>query len=543
MTPSRNVECALSSREGMGDKKTILFPSLLFAILFLLITITGYFQINVIEKNIENLLRGEGEIVYTHIRREIDINLEYLDLLEKSPTIITPNFLNAMISDEAILEDLYNLFSNMQTVDAGNIPLSNFVLIDPNGDVIFKKGDFTIPPASLKILLTKKQDTVLKMPTHKDPTLVMGIWVKGRIVFFSIDGQELDALRKKFVIKDILEREEQRFNVVGIKIYDEKGSPYLTITGEKANTFVLSKPLDSRFLPKYRMEVFISKQLADDTLQRTTFSFIIILIFLAISGAISTFAIFILKRKHEKKVEEMEKELALKERLVSLGKLASGMAHEIRNPLNAISLSVQRLKREFSPAAEKRQEYDQFLDIVRSELIRVDRIVEEFLLSTKANIPFSQEKLYTIVEEVLMIIREKAASRNVDVRNNIHPDIIVESQKDRLKQAFYNIIVNGVEAMQTSGVIELSTEKHGGMVDVVIKDSGVGIKEEEKDKIFEYYFTTKDKGIGLGLPISYIIIKDHNGDIKVSSEEGAGTTFVITLPLKQPVKEKGSKNG
>jgi signal transduction histidine kinase len=527
----------------MGDKRTVLFPLLLFGILFLLITTTGYFQVSIIKENIENLLRGESEIVYTHIRREIDINLEYLDLLEKSPAIITPNFLNAMVSDEAILEDIYNLFSAAENADAGNIPLSNFAVIDPDGNVVFKKGNFTIPRASLKTLLMKKQDTVLKMPAHKDRALVMGMWVKGRIVFFSIDERELDALRKKFIIRDILEREERRFNVVGIKIYDEKGSPYLTIIDDKEKAFVLSKPLDSRFLPKYRMEVFISKGLADDTVKRTTFSFIIILICLAVSGAISTFVIFVLERKHGKKMEELEKEMALKERLVSLGRLASGMAHEIRNPLNAISLSVQRLKREFSPAAEKKKEYDQFLDIVRSELTRVDKIVEEFLLSTKANIPFSQENLYAIVEEVLMIIREKAASRNVDIRNNINTDIIVESQKDKLKQAFYNIIVNGVEAIQSKGVIELSTERHGSVVDVVIKDTGVGIKKEEKDKIFEYYFTTKDKGIGVGLPISYIIIKDHNGDIKVSSEEGRGATFVITLPLKQPLKEKGGKDG
>ncbi len=527
----------------MGDKKTILFPSLLFAILFLLIAITGYFQIGIIKDNIENLLRGEGEIIYTHIRREIDINLEYLDLLEKSPAIITPNFLNAMVSDEAILEDLYNLFSNTETADAGTIPLSNFAIIDPNGDVIFRKGDFTIPPASLKTLLGKEQDTVLKMPANKDPALVMGMWAKGRVVFFRIGRQELDGLRKKFVIKDVLEREERRFNVVGITIYDEKASPYLTIYGEKGKAFMFSKPLDSHFLPGHRMEVLISRELADDTLRRTTLSFIITLIFLAGSGAIGTFVIFILERRHEKKVEEMEKKLALRERLVSLGRLASGMAHEIRNPLNAISLSVQRLKREFSPAEEKRKEYDQFLDIVRNELTRVDRIVEEFLLSTKANIPFSQEKLYTIVEEVLMVIKEKAASRNVELRNNVHADIIVESQKDRLKQAFYNIIVNGVEAVQSKGVVELCTEKHGGAVDVIIKDSGAGIKEEERGRIFEYYFTTKDKGIGLGLPISYIIIKDHNGDVKVSSEEGAGTTFVITLPLKHDTEEKGSGNG
>jgi len=131
----------------------------------------------------------------------------------------------------------------------------------------------------------------------------------------------------------------------------------------------------------------------------------------------------------------------------------------------------------------------------------------------------------------------------VELRNNVHADIIVESQKDRLKQAFYNIIVNGVEAVQSKGVVELCTEKHGGAVDVIIKDSGAGIKEEERGRIFEYYFTTKDKGIGLGLPISYIIIKDHNGDVKVSSEEGAGTTFVITLPLKHDTEEKGSGNG
>jgi len=236
----------------MGDKKTILFPSLLFAILFLLIAITGYFQIGIIKDNIENLLRGEGEIIYTHIRREIDINLEYLDLLEKSPAIITPNFLNAMVSDEAILEDLYNLFSNTETADAGTIPLSNFAIIDPNGDVIFRKGDFTIPPASLKTLLGKEQDTVLKMPANKDPALVMGMWAKGRVVFFRIGRQELDGLRKKFVIKDVLEREERRFNVVGITIYDEKASPYLTIYGEKGKAFMFSKPLDSHFLPGHR---------------------------------------------------------------------------------------------------------------------------------------------------------------------------------------------------------------------------------------------------------------------------------------------------
>ena len=262
-------------------------------------------------------------------------------------------------------------------------------------------------------------------------------------------------------------------------------------------------------------------------------SFVFILVLLALSGALSTFAIFTLERKHEKKVKEMEKELELKERLVSLGKLASGMAHEIRNPLNAISLSVQRLKREFVPEEEKKTEYLTFLDIMRSELVRVDRIVEEFLLSTRAHAPFMNENLYNILDEVLTIVGEKAASREITIVNKVDRKTVVESQKDRLKQAFYNIILNGVEAIGQKGSLEIWMRKKDNAVDIYIKDSGCGIKEEELHKIFEYHYTTKDKGMGLGLPISYMIVKDHGGELRVENGKGQGTTFIITLPVKQ----------
>jgi signal transduction histidine kinase len=262
-------------------------------------------------------------------------------------------------------------------------------------------------------------------------------------------------------------------------------------------------------------------------------SFVFILVLLLLSGALGTFAIFTLERKHEKKVSEMEKELELKERLVSLGKLASGMAHEIRNPLNAISLSVQRLKREFLPEEEKKVEYLTFLDIMRSELVRVDRIVEEFLQSTRAHAPFMNENLYNIFDEVLTIIKEKAASREVVIVNTIDKQIVIESQRDRLKQAFYNIILNGIEAIGQKGSIEIWMKEKDTVVDIYIKDSGCGIKEEELHKIFEYHYTTKDKGMGLGLPISYMIIKDHGGDMHIESGRGQGTTFILTLPVKQ----------
>jgi signal transduction histidine kinase len=116
--------------------------------------------------------------------------------------------------------------------------------------------------------------------------------------------------------------------------------------------------------------------------------------------------------------------------------------------------------------------------------------------------------------------------------------IVIESQKDRLKQSFYNIILNGIEAIGQKGLIEIWTKTKDGFVDICIKDSGGGIKEAELHKIFEYYYTTKDKGIGLGLPISYMIVRDHGGDIKATSAEGHGTNFIITLPVRQKTISK-----
>ena len=517
----------------MTDKKNFIFPSLLFAILFFLLIATGFLQIRIIKNNVEDLLKGEGEIVYNHIKREIDINFEYVSLLEKSPAIVTPSFLDIMISDEAIVEDLYNLMSTTESSRIGNLPLKNYTVLDMKGSIIARKGELQVSDAELRSLITKKRETILKMPTSKDKSLFMGMRIQDRIFFFKVDDQEMEFLRKKSVLQDILDREEKQFNVVGIHVYDQKGMPFIAQDGESVEAFVLSRPLDSQFLPGYTIEILISKALARDTLKRTTMSFVFILVLLALSGALSTFAIFTLERKHEKKVKEMEKELELKERLVSLGKLASGMAHEIRNPLNAISLSVQRLKREFVPEEEKKTEYLTFLDIMRSELVRVDRIVEEFLLSTRAHAPFMNENLYNILDEVLTIVGEKAASREITIVNKVDRKTVVESQKDRLKQAFYNIILNGVEAIGQKGSLEIWMRKKDNAVDIYIKDSGCGIKEEELHKIFEYHYTTKDKGMGLGLPISYMIVKDHGGELRVENGKGQGTTFIITLPVKQ----------
>lgn len=518
----------------MGDKKTFVFPSLLFAILFFLIAITGYFQIRIINKNIEALLKNEGEIIFNHLKREIDINLEYLNLIEKSPSIVTPDFLNLMVYEESIIDDLYNLFNDLDLLNVERIPLKNFMITDRSGKIVARKGSIGISTSFIRSFQSDEEKTFIKTQGDNDKFLIMGIKIRNSTIIFSLDEDELNMLRQKLTIREIVEAETKRFNIAVINLYDEKGAPYLFSGGNSQETYVVSRNLDSKFLPGFTVEILVSKDLARDISKKTTINFLFILMLLAISGAVSTYSIFLLERRHGRRVREFEKELEMKERLVSLGKLASGMAHEIRNPLNAMSISIQRLKREFEPAEDKKEEYNKFIDIMRKELLRIDRIVEEFLLSTKSSTPFIPENLYDIFEEVVIILREKATSREIDITvDKTGKDIMIQSQKERLKQAFYNIILNGIEAIENGGSINIKATSKERDVDIIIEDTGPGIKGADLPRIFEYYYTTKDKGIGLGLPISYMIIRDHGGDIRASSTPGKGTKFLINLPIEQ----------
>lgn len=517
----------------VGDKRKVLFPLLLFAILFTLIAITGFIQITIIRQNIEGLLRDEAEILFKSISREIDVNTEYLDLLERSPSLITPTFLNLMAYDEAIVEDLYLRIRDKDPASEW-IPVSSLLLTDSRGNPITRRGSIRVPRTYIEAFTRRNEQTVVRMPTQTDPTLFVGMRMgDGRLLFFDLDAGELDALRNKFILKTILDSEGKRLNIAGINVYDPKGKPYLGSGDQPKDVLVFRKPLESKDFQGYTVEILVSRALAHDTFRRTSFSFVVLLMLLLAGGAAGIWIIFMLERRHASRLAAMEKDMERKERLVSLGKLSSGMAHEIRNPLNAISISIQRLKREFAPEPEKQEEYFRFIDIVRAELLRVNRIVEDFLLSTRAQAPREQEKVYTIVDEVTTILREKAQEKGIQLVNRVDGSLVIECQKERLKQAFYNLILNAIEAIGQNGTVQVSAQVHDATARIIIHDNGPGIAPEILAKIFEYYYTTKDKGIGIGLPISYMVVKDHGGDIQVTSEQGKGTTFTVSLPLEK----------
>ncbi len=515
----------------MGDKRAVVAFPLFFAFFLILVTLAGFFQIRIIRGNIERQLTGEAEVIFSHIEREIDLNLDYLALLDRSPALITPYFYNIMSFDESIIDDIDTALTELSEQGLNSLPYANLVEYDISGKPLASKGKPNIPGDILRKLRSGGRQTVIRMPTRHDRGLLFGKRFDRRIIVVRIGPGDLEVLRRKVILKDIVDREGKRFNIDAIRIYDEKGRIFAGSKDEpKRGTFILDRGLSSKLLPGYHMQIFVLRDLARDTIQRSSLSFILILAVLFITGAGSIYAFFVMERTYSKKVKEMERELEMKERLVSLGKLASGMAHEIRNPLNAIGLSVQRLKREFAPGEEKKDEYLTFLDIIRKELTRVNGIVEEFLQSTRAQAPFSKESLRDLIEEVIIIVGEKASSKGIFIENATDTGIIIDCQRDRLKQAFYNIIINAIESMPGGGSIAVNVRQKDANLEISVKDSGPGISDEALGRIFEYYYTTKDKGMGLGLPISYMILKDHGGDIKVTSAEGQGTTFTIVLP-------------
>jgi PAS domain S-box-containing protein len=233
-------------------------------------------------------------------------------------------------------------------------------------------------------------------------------------------------------------------------------------------------------------------------------------------------------------LKKYEEEAKRSERLSSLGNLAAGVAHEIRNPLNAISITAQRLKSEFIPQKD-RKEYDSFTQIILNEIKRLDSIINQFLSLAKAQklnlIPTDMSKL---LNEVTDLAEVEAKEKGIQVTRSLKNLPTMRVDPDELKKAVLNIMRNGIQATPSGGSLHVRSYLIEKQKDVIIEieDSGYGISREKLSKIFQPYFSTKEKGTGLGLSIGYRIISDHKGKIEVKSEEGKGTVFRIKLPVE-----------
>ncbi|TYS61195.1 PAS domain S-box protein [Sutcliffiella horikoshii] len=229
---------------------------------------------------------------------------------------------------------------------------------------------------------------------------------------------------------------------------------------------------------------------------------------------------------------EMENQLRKSDTLTVVGELAAGIAHEIRNPMTALKGFIQLLQNSMGE-----DQYAMYFDVITSELKRIESIITEFLVLAKPQaISYQRKNTTVIMKETLDLLSAQASLENVQFITSIEeglPDIYCEP--NQLKQVFINILKNAIEVMPKGGTVSVGLEKiEGEQVLISIRDEGTGIPEDKLKKLGEPFYTTKERGTGLGLMVSYKIVEEHNGTIEVSSKLGKGTTFHIKLPIGSP---------
>jgi signal transduction histidine kinase len=231
---------------------------------------------------------------------------------------------------------------------------------------------------------------------------------------------------------------------------------------------------------------------------------------------------------------DLEEQLQRAERSAVVGRLASGIAHEIRNPLNFINLSIDYLKDKFAPqAVEPRAEYTRMLTTIKDELARLNRLVSDFLsYGRPAKLKLREVDARTLIDEVRTLVAAQSEQQNVkiNIEQNGNGNALLEADPELLKTCFSNLMINAVQAMPDGGVLNVTVSPNSSAVQVEFADNGQGIATEALEQIFEPYYSTKETGIGLGLPLTKKIIEEHGGQISVRSEPDSGATFTVVLP-------------
>ena len=222
------------------------------------------------------------------------------------------------------------------------------------------------------------------------------------------------------------------------------------------------------------------------------------------------------------------------ERLNALRLLAAGVAHEIGNPLNSLHIHLQLMERSVQKLDDgEKAELEQSIDVARSEVNRLDSIVTQFLKAIRPSRPqLRPENVNTIVEEAVRFFAPELQDREIAVEQELRSDLpLLQLDRDQMKQAFYNVIKNSVEAMHRHGTLRIRTDLADTQVIVRFVDTGGGMSAENLSRVFEPYFTTKPTGSGLGLLIVRRIVREHGGELSIESSQGRGLTLTIRLPF------------
>ena len=229
-------------------------------------------------------------------------------------------------------------------------------------------------------------------------------------------------------------------------------------------------------------------------------------------------------------VRRIENEIELSHRLASIGRLTSGVAHEVKNPINAIVIHLEILRERIVQLDPDTRRH---MDIITKEIHRLDRVVKTLVDFTRpVELKLTDLDLRALAADVVALAAPEAGKHNVQiVEQPSERELRVRVDNDLVRQAVLNVVINGIQAMPEGGTLTVSSRAAGGAAVLEIRDNGVGIPPEVRDKIFNLYFTTKSEGSGIGLAMTYRVMQLHNGALDFESVPGQGTTFRLQFPL------------
>lgn len=235
-------------------------------------------------------------------------------------------------------------------------------------------------------------------------------------------------------------------------------------------------------------------------------------------------------------LEKSREHLLQAEKMALVGKLAAGMAHSIRNPFTSVKMRLFSLNRSLEMSNDQKEDFE----VISEEIRHIDTIVQNFLeFSRPPKLKMQQISPSTVVDSVIQLLKHRLKSYDVSINiNRCRPLPEIQADPEQLKEVLVNIIVNACEAIGKGGVITLHEKESfskisGKVIEISLSDNGPGIPETIIDKVLQPFFTTKVEGTGLGLSIAARILEEHGGRLDVTSQQDQGTTFIITLPLKE----------
>jgi len=563
------------------------------AIFIALILITGLMDLRRLDKTLVSFMEKQGLSIVGVVQKLTQENLNSLRQTKQATveqgsvpvTAFSPKeFLLSQMRDFAVEVDNKwksdHLSGNYLKTFALEKKLWLIAVLNEQGDVVFENRTFPAVAGKRRTSETESthnmgRELVMQLVSKKIPFVALQRRDKSGAIIIALDRNGQRYWATKVSIEKVIEElgEAQAQNLMYVVVMDQREMVFgkvgempdqlnknddqvskvfsgmqkvfsRKISHQGKSLLDIAAPLylDDQVVGIVRLGLY--REAMDKIInenRRSMFIFMAIVILIAL---LSMWILYHAQNKHLAGIVDMERRLEKAERLSALGQLAAGVAHEIRNPLNAISMASQRLKREYDPDdSEKSKGFQLLTGVIRDEIRRLNGIIEEFLTFSKSRrLELHEYPITEVLQKIVNLLREEATSKGIvlETRFGNNP-VSIPMDMDKLQQAFLNFIKNAMESISGEGKIEISVEPSGkNRVSVKISDSGCGMVTEAVEHIFNPEYTTKEKGLGLGLPLAHEIIRGHGGEIRVFSSIGSGTTFEIILPSEK-VNERSAK--